>query len=693
MTQLEPRRILVIDDEPDDRKLIRRMLLNEVARPYTVVEAGDAATGLDLVDETQIDCVIVDFFMPDMDGSEFMRRLAARFDGRIPVPILMITGEQSDSVATRVLREGAQDYLVKDAFTAGGLARAIENSIEKYSVLQELLETRAAIEMRNRKLEALREQLQEKVDELAKATQAKDQFMAVMSHEMRTPLNAIIGYADLLDLELEGSLSETQRQYIERIQVGSEHLLDLINDVLDLARAEANRIEMDIRAVDLTAILEEVTSLLQAQAQEKGIELTTAPCEVIPPVSADLHRLRQILTNLIGNAIKFTDEGGVRVSCSVPDPLTVQVRIEDTGIGIEAELLPLIFTEFYQIHGGLSREKGGSGLGLAISRKLAELMDADITAESEVGVGSVFTLTLRQAEAGAEVRSDPLDRSAGRLEVQVPQLTDAGKVAVLAFGDDERTLQELEGQVASNVRLIWTTDPDEVPELAREQKPTLVVLDISSGDGAAWRVAHSLQEVPELPNTAILLLPSIPSGASPAADASEGIDLGWLSLVPKPFTAAQLTRAISTAASGDDENVGSIRHYDVLVVDDDPDSRRVAAKFLKEADVQVREAADGENALMEMHRKPPDVVVLDLMMPVLDGFGVLAAMRADPVLARVPVVVLTAKTLTEAERRFLARTAVRVLQKGAHRLADVASLVRRAADRAQRSLPPAEVDG
>jgi CheY-like chemotaxis protein len=161
----------------------------------------------------------------------------------------------------------------------------------------------------------------------------------------------------------------------------------------------------------------------------------------------------------------------------------------------------------------------------------------------------------------------------------------------------------------------------------------------------------------------------------------DALNLGWVSLVPKPFTAEQLTRAVSDAAStmGTDDR----REYDVLVVDDDPDSRRVAFQFLTEAGLRVRESSDGESALVEMHRRSPDVVVLDLMMPVLDGFGVLATMRADPVLSSVPVVVLTAKSLSEAERQFLSRSAVRVLQKGEYRLADVAALVLRAASGAR----------
>jgi CheY-like chemotaxis protein len=220
---------------------------------------------------------------------------------------------------------------------------------------------------------------------------------------------------------------------------------------------------------------------------------------------------------------------------------------------------------------------------------------------------------------------------------------------------------------------------DEVVPLAVRERASLVVRDIGAQNGAAWRAAMALKDLDELADTAVLLLPSIP--AASADDPADALNLGWISLVPKPFTAEQLTRAVSNAAAT--VSGGDSGEFDVLVVDDDEDSRRVATQFLSDARVHVRESADGESALLEMRRRSPDVVVLDLMMPVLDGFGVLATMRADPVLSSVPVVVLTAKSLSDAERQLLSRSAVRVLQKGEYRLADVAALVLRAASGAR----------
>jgi signal transduction histidine kinase len=676
----ERRTIVLIEDDAGDRTLVRR-LLRGGKREYHIVEAATGAEGLARVREARPDCVLLDYHLPDMRGDELLDALQSD-QGRL-APVLVYTGAEDDAAATSTLQRGAQDYLVKDGLTGPGLTRAIENAIEKFAIRRELDAQQHAAALQNRRLERLRDELQAKVVELADATRAKDRFLAVMSHEMRTPLNAILGYTDLLDMGLDGDLSPGQRQYLERMRVGSRHLLDLINDVLDLTRADARKLELDLRPVDLDAVLEEVVAVVGSRAAAKGIALQTEGCaSEVPHVHADLQRLRQVLINLVDNAIKFTDEGSVTIRCRVSDSQRrVLVEVRDTGIGIDPSVLPLVFNEFYQASGELTRRHGGSGLGLAISQRLAELMGGELSAASEPGRGSVFTLSLLAADVGSALRPDDVAEHGALMAARggTPQRVSPTSVCVVAFGENAAALAELEARVSPGVRLCWTTNATDVARLAREQRPALVVLDVGSAGGAAWAAAGALQDVPELAATAVLLLPSL-SAAIPD-QTSQVLDLGWVSLVPKPFTAAQLTHAVVAAA-------GSVRlarersersGAQVLVVDDDPDSRRVAARFLVEAGVRVREAPDGETALMEMRAHSPDVVVLDLMMPVLDGFGVLAAMRADPMLAGIPAVVLTAKSLSEAERQFLSRTAVRVLQKGEHRLADVAALVLRAA--------------
>ena len=695
--RVDSRSILLVDDNPDDRARIHRMLRGH-GRVYRIVECTGGVEALEILarGDARFDCVLLDQFMPDLDGEQVLRELRTR-TGRIPVPVSVLTGHDDDASAARMLELGAEDYLLKDEITPHALARSIENVADKFEIRQQLEAQRAALDLRNERLESMRAELEARLAELTMATQARDRFVAMMSHEMRTPLNAILGYAELLELEIEGQINDVQRRNLDRIRVGSRHLLDLINDVLDLARADARKLELDLRPVDASAVIEEISALLENQATQVGLTLSHHVEASLPLVSADLQRLRQILTNLVGNAIKFTEKGHVSIDAkSVEGGSAVSIAVRDSGIGIEPGAVTEVFKEFYQADNALTRPYGGSGLGLAISQRLAQAMGGEIVVTSTPGEGSVFTLTLPAARTGSEVRAHDSAQHDARMARHHGQddaaSTRATSVSVVAYGSDATSLAALERQVRPNVRLSWTTEANDVPEVAARENASLVILDIGSAGGGAWRVAHAISEMPVAVPPAILLLPEIIARGD-AAGAGTAVDLGWVALVPKPFTSEQLTRAVSTAAgkrheSGSAEATDPESDYEVLVIDDDEDSRRVASRFLRERGIRVRECTDGERGLAEMRMRPPDVAVLDLMMPVLDGFGVLATMRADPLLASIPVVVLTAKTLTEAERQFLARSAVRVLQKGEHRLADVASLVLRAAMSARGAADP-----
>ena len=570
--------------------------------------------------------------------------------------------------------------------------------------ITERVRAEQALVRRNAELEAARDELHEQAVDLADAQQARDRFMATVSHEMRTPINAVMGYVDLLDLGLAGDLAEPQREYVRRVRRSSRQLLDLVNDVLDLTRAEFGHLEVDLVPVDVAPVVEEAVALLEEQAARKAIRLTVAPSAgAAPPVSADRRRLRQILVNLLANAVKFTDRGLVTLRVE-HDADAARFVVEDSGIGINPEQLGRVFDEFFQADSKLTRRHDGAGLGLSISRRLARLMGGDLSAASEPGRGSTFTLRLPLARAAGATAAPSTPPAESPAPPAAPTVTAAAGAAhpagarpapgasVVVFGPNEATVALLARSLYPDLTLVHVSQAHEVLDVVARAAPALVVLDVIRADGAGWQVAHALRADSRFDDVPLLILPA---SADHAARGATALDLGAVLFAAKvgagssappvaPGEAGSarrrdgLARAVERAAAvgRGAERTGAA---DVLVVDDDPDARRIAAGVLRAVGADVREAADGEAALDAMRLRRPDVAVIDLLMPVLDGFGVLAAMRADPRLRTVPVVVLTTKSLTPAERQYLARTAERVLEKGEHRLSDVATLILRAA--------------
>lgn len=473
---------------------------------------------------------------------------------------------------------------------------------------------------------------------------------------------------------MAGSLNELQASYVERVKASGTHLIGLINEILDLAKVEAGEMVVDTQDVALGSTLRDTLSMTLPQAAAKGVEIVEdSSCAPELRYSGDEVRVRQILLNLVSNAVKFTPAGGrVTIRCEASDDRTpgvlshgdhlpgswLWIHVEDTGVGIAPDQLSRVFAPFIQVDDTYTRRQGGTGLGLTISREFARLMGGDLMACSTEEIGSCFTLRLPVAVSRA---------THGTLE-EAPSAP-----VVVAFGADASMFAELEARLHPDVRLLWTSESDHVALLTHQESARLVVLDVSDADGAGWRFAHRLPGLMELADTAILLLTGVPAETDP------GHTRGWISVLPKPFSADQLTRAVrvATEPSAPGEHGAHADGYLALIVDDDPDTRHIASAFLNAIEVRVQEAADGVQALAAMRRDRPDVIIMDLMMPVLNGFDVLKAMRTDAAMADIPVVVLTAKTLTDAERRFLDDAAVHVLQKGSHQLDDVASLVLR----------------
>jgi signal transduction histidine kinase len=361
--------VLLIEDNPGDVVLLRALLEEVEDQPFTIVHASCLTDGLRRLEEGGIDVVLQDLSLPDGTGLEIVRTLR-RHGTRLPIVVL--TGLDDQGIALQAVQEGAQDYLVKGSVDGHGLARCIRYAIER---------------------ERLRADLEEARDAALAAARLKSEFLANISHELRTPLTAILGFSSLMRRNHQGKCDPRDLGHLDRIHKNGQHLLAMINDLLDLAKIEVGKVSVTVAPVSPAAALDQALDTLMPLAKERGIELVVITQSDLPTLQSDPIRLHQILLNLGGNAIKFTPQGRVTLEATrTGDEIAFVVR--DTGIGIPEEALEIIFDEFRQADGSITREYGGTGLGLSVSRQLAQLLGGDIEVVSRQGAGSAFTLHL-----------------------------------------------------------------------------------------------------------------------------------------------------------------------------------------------------------------------------------------------------------------------------------------------------------
>jgi PAS domain S-box-containing protein len=504
----------------------------------------------------------------------------------------------------------------------------------------------------NRELRRQAEVLEQVNQQLREATKAKDQFLAVMSHELRTPINAIMGYSDLLDLGVKGQLNDDQRAMLNRVRETSRHLLGLINEVLDLAKIGAGRMDLVLAELDAGTVVERAAQQILPLAAAKGLRLSVdqPPQQQRPLLArADETRLTQVIVNLLSNAVKFTSRGGVTIA-SRREGDDVVIQVQDTGSGIAPEEAERIFEEFYQVEGGLSRTSGGTGLGLAISRRFARLMGGDISVHSVPGDGSTFVLRLPAiAPAGSE-----------------PQ--EGADSTVLLLVHDETAVQSLEGQLDGSLRLLAATDPARLAALARSERPRLVALDTAAPDHATWRALAALQAEAGTARIPALLFAHL-NGATERAT-----ELGLVSVLAKPLSIEEATLRVRQLLPADVRGC-------VLIADDDADVRRILGEALGAAGCDVRTAASGGEALEIARRLQPDVAIIDLLMPGMDGVEAIALMRREPALSSTPVIALVDAEMDADEMERLAASAAAVARAGGAPREPTAGLLRRAVER------------
>jgi PAS domain S-box-containing protein len=485
------------------------------------------------------------------------------------------------------------------------------------------------------------------------ANRTKSRFLANMSHELRTPLNSVIGFAGILLKNKGGNLSPTELNFLERIHANGRHLLVLINDILDLSKIEAHKVELQLAPVALEVLVRETLAQQEGLVRDRPVELLADFPATVAPIQADAEKLRQVIINLIGNALKFTESGSVtvRVVTAPDDPNPVRIDVVDTGIGIPREKLGLIFEAFQQADAGTARKYGGTGLGLTISQALCQLMGFHIEVTSEIGHGSTFSVVLRRPAdqaAGAVVGWPEVKTSAGAATA-VPPPADLRAKLLLVIDDESDSRVLLTNLLEEfGYQVIAANSGEQGLRMAREFRPRIITVDLlmPEMDGAtvirALKADRDLRDIP-------LVVVSI------VAEERRGSILGSVDILEKPVAREALLAAL--------ERFHLPANPNILVVDDEPDAREIIRSHLADQPVRLEMAADGRAALACLEKNPQDLVVLDLVMPVLDGLAFLDQIRGDPRWQQLPVLVVTAKPLSPLEKEQLRRQKLEFVKK------------------------------
>jgi len=530
----------------------------------------------------------------------------------------------------------------------------------------------AQIEEHQNEIQEVNEQLVQSEQRARAGTQAKSQFLANMSHELRTPLNAIIGYSEMLEEEAQDSGQESSIPDLKKINRAGRHLLELINDVLDLSKIEAGKMELYLETFDIPNLLEDVRATVQLLVQKNSNAIEVRCLADLGAMKADMTKVRHALFNLLSNASKFTKNGKITLEAaretSSSDGDWVIFRVSDTGIGMTPEQQARVFEAFAQAEASTMRDFGGTGLGLAITKNFCRMMGGDVTLTSEPGKGSIFTIRLP-----IEVREPETESEAESKSLAAPPPVE-GKT-VLVIDDDADTREVLERFLnRKGLHVECASSGQDGLRLARELHPAAITLDVMMPGMDGWAVLSALKSDPELADIPVIMLTIVD-------DKNLGYGLGATDYMIKPLDRERLAEILMKFRDMPPPR-------SALVIDDEEPAREMLARILEKEGWNVIQAEDGLAAMERMAEQRPDLILLDLMMPKMNGFEFVAELHKHDEWQSIPIVVITARDVTIEDRVRLDGYVEKVLLKRALSedalLAEIRDLISACVERKQQ---------
>ncbi len=464
--------------------------------------------------------------------------------------------------------------------------------------------------------------------------QMKNEFVSTVSHELRTPLTSIKGYVDLILDEEAGEINEIQREFLSIVKENSDRLVELINDLLDISRIESGRIHLKVQPLQVAERIKGAVDTFRAVLEQNGRSITVEVPNDLPRAAGDPDRVGQVLINFISNAIKYSPEGGNVWVRSESDDDFVRISVTDEGIGIAEEDMAQLFTKFYRVDSKLTREIGGTGLGLSIVKSIIELLGGQVGCESEPGKGSTFWFTLPRASADL-VRTPTISGPGGvggtvLVVDQNPEVADLVETYLFKRGYD----------------VIKAHSAEEAFDLAIAESPAVITMDVMLEDGKGFGLLQKLTETPMTSRIPVVVLSII-------CDEGRSERMGASGYLEKPIDKDKLASII-------DDVVGSVASPVVMVVDDDKRINDLLCANLKSLGYAVIAAYDGREAMVAVRSKKPSMILLDIQMPVMDGYQVIEQLKTDPATADIPVVIMTAHRFDDSRAALLDLAAARI---------------------------------